>query len=82
MTYAEDKAGAVAFIGAATKHLPATDIWGILYPSLRHHLRSEIHEVDASSISMTLRSSVCLKRIYYSYAFLSMHTLLASKTDI
>ncbi|KZS96937.1 WD40 repeat-like protein [Sistotremastrum niveocremeum HHB9708] len=37
--------GAVAFIAAATKTLPKTDIWAILYPSLKHYLLADVDQI-------------------------------------
>ncbi|KAL0574075.1 Serine/threonine-protein kinase [Marasmius crinis-equi] len=47
--------GAAAFIASAAKHLPASDVWCILYPSLRHFLRSEIAVIDEQSLLVALK---------------------------
>ncbi|KAI0701928.1 hypothetical protein BC835DRAFT_1321753 [Cytidiella melzeri] len=47
--------GAVAFITAASKRLPTSDVWCILYPSLKHFLRSDIREVDERSLLVALK---------------------------
>ncbi|TDL19537.1 ARM repeat-containing protein [Rickenella mellea] len=48
--------GAAAFIASAAKYLPTTDVWCILYPSLKHFLRCEIQVVDVRSILLSLKS--------------------------
>ncbi|KAH9994556.1 ARM repeat-containing protein [Russula compacta] len=47
--------GAAAFIASAAKHLPSSDVWGILYPSLRHFLRSDVRGVDEFSLFTALK---------------------------
>ncbi|TFK80173.1 hypothetical protein K466DRAFT_667799 [Polyporus arcularius HHB13444] len=46
---------AAAFIASAAKHLPPSDVWCILYPSLRHLLRSDVREVDEKSLLIALK---------------------------
>lgn len=50
--------GAALFISSAAKALPATDVWCILYPSLRHFMRSDIRNVEAPNILKALKSPV------------------------
>lgn len=50
--------GAVAFIAIAAKHLPSTDVWCILYPSLRHFLRSDVKVIDEQSLLTALKPPV------------------------
>lgn len=50
--------GAAAFLASASKHLPSSDVWCILYPSLRHLLRSEIREIDEVTLLTTMKSPV------------------------
>ncbi|KAF7796314.1 hypothetical protein EIP86_007491, partial [Pleurotus ostreatoroseus] len=47
--------GATAFIASAAKHLPPSDVWCILYPSLKHFLLSDIRDVDERSLLITLK---------------------------
>lgn len=47
--------GAASFIASASKHLPATDVWCILYPSLRPLLRSDIQSISEHSLLLTLK---------------------------
>ncbi|KAI0080417.1 hypothetical protein K474DRAFT_1589825 [Panus rudis PR-1116 ss-1] len=47
--------GAAAFLAAAAKHLPPSDVWCILYPSLKYFLRSEIRDVDERSLLMAMK---------------------------
>ncbi|KAF8153240.1 hypothetical protein B0H34DRAFT_820167 [Crassisporium funariophilum] len=42
--------GAAAFITSAGQHLPPSDIWCILYPSLRHFLKSDVVTIDEYSL--------------------------------
>ena len=51
--------GAAAFIAAAAKHLPPSDVWCILYPSLKHFLRSDVRSVDEKSLLIALKPPVC-----------------------
>lgn len=55
--------GAAAFISAATKRLPASDVWCILYPSLKHFLRSDVREVDERSLLIAMKPSVSVGTI-------------------
>ncbi|PCH37519.1 hypothetical protein WOLCODRAFT_140908 [Wolfiporia cocos MD-104 SS10] len=50
--------GAAAFIVSAAKHLPASDVWCILYPSLKHFLRSDVREVDERSLLIALKPAL------------------------
>ncbi|KAI0317986.1 ARM repeat-containing protein [Amylostereum chailletii] len=47
--------GAAAFIAAAAKHLPSSDVWCILYPSLRHFLRSDVEGVTDMSLLVAMK---------------------------
>ena len=59
--YAENfSRGATAFIAAAAKHLPSSDVWCILYPSLRHFLRSDIKDIDEQSLLTAMKPPVRL----------------------
>ncbi|KZT22328.1 WD40 repeat-like protein [Neolentinus lepideus HHB14362 ss-1] len=48
--------GAAAFIASAAKHLPPTDIWCILYPSLRHFLASDVQDINERSLLMSMKT--------------------------
>ncbi|EGO26710.1 hypothetical protein SERLADRAFT_355396 [Serpula lacrymans var. lacrymans S7.9] len=48
--------GAAAFIASAAKYLPTSDVWCILYPSLRHLLRSDIKVIDEQSLLTSMKS--------------------------
>jgi phosphoinositide-3-kinase regulatory subunit 4 len=50
--------GSVAFIVSATKHLPPTDTWAILYPSLKFYLRAEIGHITEEQLFFTLKPHV------------------------
>ncbi|THH10662.1 hypothetical protein EW145_g1172 [Phellinidium pouzarii] len=58
--------GACLFIASAAKALPNTDVWCILYPSLKHFLRSELRAVDVRVIMKALKSP--LPRHIYDFA--------------
>ncbi|KIP05625.1 hypothetical protein PHLGIDRAFT_128766 [Phlebiopsis gigantea 11061_1 CR5-6] len=47
--------GAAAFIAAATKHLPPSDVWCILYPSLKYFLRSDLRDADERSLLLAMK---------------------------
>ncbi|KAH9942062.1 hypothetical protein B0H21DRAFT_529305 [Amylocystis lapponica] len=47
--------GAAAFIASAAKHLPQSDVWCIVYPSLKHLLRSDVRDVDERSLLTALK---------------------------
>ncbi|KAI0768204.1 hypothetical protein BD413DRAFT_672415 [Trametes elegans] len=47
--------GAAAFIASAANHLPPSDVWCILYPSLKHFLRSDVREVDEKSLLLAMK---------------------------
>lgn len=49
---------AAGFIAAAAKNLPTSDVWCILYPSLRSSLRSDIVTLDEDSILNALSPPV------------------------
>ncbi|WVN90927.1 uncharacterized protein L203_106172 [Cryptococcus depauperatus CBS 7841] len=46
--------GAVGFIVAAARNLPFSDVWCILYPSIRPMLRSDIKEINETSLIAAL----------------------------
>ena len=50
--------GAAAFIAAAAKHLPPSDVWCILYPSLKHFLRSDVRDIDEQNLLLALKPPV------------------------
>ena len=50
--------GAAAFIASAAKHLPPSDVWCILYPSLKHFLRSDVRDVDEKSLLLAMKRPV------------------------
>ncbi|KAF8721956.1 hypothetical protein AX14_010044 [Amanita brunnescens Koide BX004] len=47
--------GTVAFIAAAVAHLPSSDVWCILYPSLRHFVRSDVATITEQSLLNTMK---------------------------
>lgn len=57
--------GAATFISSAAQHLPSSDIWCILYPSLRHFLRSDIAEIDTLSLLGAMKPPVRYAEIDY-----------------
>ncbi|KAF9023922.1 ARM repeat-containing protein [Hymenopellis radicata] len=50
--------GAASFIASAAKHLPESDVWCIVYPSLRHFLRSDISTIDEQSLLAAMKPPV------------------------
>ncbi|KAJ3852330.1 hypothetical protein EV368DRAFT_41251 [Lentinula lateritia] len=50
--------GAAAFIAAAAKHLPPSDVWCILYPSLRHFLKSDVETIDEKSLLSAMKPAL------------------------
>ncbi|KDQ50203.1 hypothetical protein JAAARDRAFT_165024 [Jaapia argillacea MUCL 33604] len=47
--------GAAAFIASAAKHLLPSDVWCILYPSLKHFLRADVRSIDEQSLLLSLK---------------------------
>ncbi|KAJ7216643.1 hypothetical protein GGX14DRAFT_442277 [Mycena pura] len=47
--------GAASFIVSAASHLPPSDVWCILYPSLRHFLKSDIVVIDEQSLLTAMK---------------------------
>ncbi|KAF5384296.1 hypothetical protein D9615_003308 [Tricholomella constricta] len=47
--------GAAAFIASAAHHLPPSDVWCILYPSLRHFLKSDVATIDENSLLIAMK---------------------------
>lgn len=47
--------GAAAFVASAAKHLQSSDVWCILYPSLRHLLRSDVRDIVEQSLLATMK---------------------------
>ena len=62
--------GAAAFIVSAASHLPSSDVWCILYPSLRHFLRSDVREITEMSLLMNLKVPVSL----FAFALSAVYT--------
>lgn len=50
--------GAAAFIAAAAKHLPPSDVWCVVYPSLKYFLRSDLREADERSLLLAMKPPV------------------------
>ncbi|KAK0194518.1 hypothetical protein F5146DRAFT_1036233 [Armillaria mellea] len=50
--------GAAAFIASAAKELPSSDVWCIVYPSLRHFLKSDIATIDEQSLLATMKPPI------------------------
>lgn len=69
---------AAAFIAAAAKHLPHSDVWCILYPSLRHFLRSDVRLIDEHNLLTVVKPPV---RSSSSLGCLALIYDLAGKTD-
>ncbi|WWC85771.1 uncharacterized protein L201_000637 [Kwoniella dendrophila CBS 6074] len=46
--------GTAGFIAAAARNLPPTDVWSILYPSIRSMLHSDIQQLDETSLLSAL----------------------------
>jgi phosphoinositide-3-kinase regulatory subunit 4 len=66
--------GATAFIASAAQHLPSSDVWGILYPSLRHFLQSDVRSIDEFSLLTALKPPVRWFVLSISYLFLQAIT--------
>lgn len=45
-------------MASAATHLPQSDVWCILYPSLRHYLKSDVHAVNEANLLMALKPMV------------------------
>ncbi|KIJ16339.1 hypothetical protein PAXINDRAFT_132235 [Paxillus involutus ATCC 200175] len=50
--------GAAAFIASAAKRLQPSDVWCILYPSLRHLLRCDVKEIDEQNLLAAMKPSI------------------------
>ncbi|KAG1795617.1 uncharacterized protein HD556DRAFT_1471709 [Suillus plorans] len=50
--------GAASLIAAVVKCLPQSDVWCIIYPSLRHLLRSDVKEVEEQSLLSAMNCHV------------------------
>lgn len=59
--------GAAAFIAAAALHLPPSDVWCILYPSLRHFLKSDVAEINELSLLVAMKPPVCNRASTFSF---------------
>lgn len=59
--------GAAAFITSAGQHLPPTDIWCILYPSLRHFMKSDIVNIDEQSLLTALKPPVFILSFHHPF---------------
>ncbi|KAF8509221.1 hypothetical protein BU17DRAFT_99144 [Hysterangium stoloniferum] len=66
--------GASAFIAGETKNLPSTDVWCILYPSLKHFLRSDLRSISERILLLTLKTP-------FSRQVFEAAVLWAMKTD-
>ncbi|KAH6910746.1 other/VPS15 protein kinase [Coprinopsis sp. MPI-PUGE-AT-0042] len=47
--------GSAAFITSAAQHLPPSDVWCIVYPSLRHFLKSDVAEINTPSVLRAMK---------------------------
>lgn len=50
------KQGAASFIAAAARLLPVSDVWCILYPSLRHFLKCDVVNIDEMNLLNAVKS--------------------------
>ena len=51
-------AGSAGFVAAAARNLPTSDVWCILYPSIRTLLHSDVLELDEESIMAAIITPV------------------------
>ncbi|KAG8792976.1 Serine/threonine-protein kinase, partial [Serendipita sp. 399] len=49
---------AVSFLASAARKLPRTDVWCILYPSLRYFLRSDVRGLDEQTLLTYIKPSI------------------------
>lgn len=49
---------AVSFLASAARKLPRTDVWSILYPSLKFFLRSDVKDLDEETILTCMKSPI------------------------
>ncbi|KAG8848832.1 Serine/threonine-protein kinase [Serendipita sp. 411] len=49
---------AVSFLASAARKLPRTDVWCILYPSLRYFLRSDVRDLNEGTLLAYIKPSV------------------------
>jgi len=76
-------AGAAAFIASAARHLPPSDIWCILYPSLKHFLKTELLEISETELLAAMKPPVCfLPYILTSVEMSYRHFLTSSSFPI
>ncbi|KAF5350674.1 hypothetical protein D9756_008730 [Leucocoprinus leucothites] len=47
--------GATSFITSAAQHLPPTDVWCILYPSLKHFLKADVAVINEQSLLTVMK---------------------------
>jgi hypothetical protein len=52
------RVGAAAFIASAAQHLPSSDVWCILYPSLRNFMKSDIVNITEENLLAAVKSPV------------------------
>jgi len=69
--------GAAAFITAAGQHLPPSDIWCILYPSLRHFMKSDILIIDESGLLTALKPPVSISPLFRLFSHFRFFYLIA-----
>ena len=50
--------GTAAFIAAGVQQLPSSDVWCILYPSLRHFLRSDVVAIVEQNLLNNMKPPV------------------------
>jgi phosphoinositide-3-kinase, regulatory subunit 4 len=72
--------GATAFIASAAQHLPSSDVWGILYPSLRHFLRSDVRSIDEFSLLSALKPPV--RRFVPRVSYVFLRTITARQASV
>ena len=53
-----DISGAVGFIAAAARNLPTSDVWCIMYPTVRSLLYADVLELDEMTIMAALLEPV------------------------
>ena len=49
---------AVSFLASAARQLPKTEVWCILYPSLKYFLRSDVRDLDEETLLSCVKPPV------------------------
>jgi hypothetical protein len=73
--------GATSFITSAAQHLPPTDVWCILYPSLKHFLKADVAIINEQGLLTVMKPPVSRLIHQPIFAYLLTKTTVSAASE-